>query len=389
VAAFLQTRATAQFRCLGDACEDTCCQGWGMQLSQETVDLYARDAPGLLDAVTSGEAEYIMKRDPATDYCVKFEGGWCQIHKEHGDSFLGDACHFYPRVTRALGDDRVMTMATSCPEAARLMLFSNSPFVLEPRADDRVPHAIKNYATAELRAEAMHTIHAAFMAHVANEQLAPAHALMQVMLAAQGLAPQNLAQWPEATAFYLGIAESRMPTPQANTVDMLHVLNALQGLVAASKARSKPKLMALLAAMADALGVRLDWEGLQVHSGASTQRQLQAMDNAWSLHAQALTPVLRRYVQAQLSQAFFPFSGFGATLVDRAIIIGARFATLRLALLSHAVMHGAPPDEVHTVRLVQTLSRFMDHLADPAFSMQIYNEVGWNNPARLYAVMGG
>ena len=69
-----------KFQCLGDKCEDTCCKGWGMQLDPVRKKLYEKEAPELMDAVTSGEAELIMKRDPETDYCVKFDDGWCSIH---------------------------------------------------------------------------------------------------------------------------------------------------------------------------------------------------------------------------------------------------------------------------------------------------------------------
>ena len=65
-----------KFQCLGDACPDTCCQGWGMQVDKAHIDLYAAKAPELLSAVTSGEADYVMRRDPATDHCIKFDQGW-------------------------------------------------------------------------------------------------------------------------------------------------------------------------------------------------------------------------------------------------------------------------------------------------------------------------
>src|ERR1043165_3275808 len=110
----IQTNAVARFSCLGADCPDTCCGGWGMQLTQETLEKYKQEAPELVDAVTSGEAELIMRRDPVTDTCVKFEQGWCSIHRDYGDAFLGDACHFFPRITRALGATILTTATLSC-----------------------------------------------------------------------------------------------------------------------------------------------------------------------------------------------------------------------------------------------------------------------------------
>src|SRR5579871_6894344 len=92
----------ARFSCLGADCEDTCCKGWGMQLDNATYERYRARSPELLEAVSGEEGQRIMRRDPKTDFCVKFDGGLCGIQKQHGENFLGDACYFYPRVTRRL-----------------------------------------------------------------------------------------------------------------------------------------------------------------------------------------------------------------------------------------------------------------------------------------------
>ena len=76
-----------------------------MQMDAVTLERYREKAPELLAAVESEpDGSHIMRKDPATGFCVKLEGGLCGIHKTHGETFLGDACYFYPRVTRALGD---------------------------------------------------------------------------------------------------------------------------------------------------------------------------------------------------------------------------------------------------------------------------------------------
>lgn len=99
------TAFVARFSCLGDKCEDTCCKSWSMQLDDVTFRKYESEAPELLDAVAQGhDGGHIMRRDKQTDFCVKFTDGLCGIHKDYGSDFLGDACHFFPRVTRQVGD---------------------------------------------------------------------------------------------------------------------------------------------------------------------------------------------------------------------------------------------------------------------------------------------
>src|SRR6185369_3566751 len=90
-----------QFRCVGAECVDTCCKGWNMQLGDKTRVMYEEKAPELLSAVAGEPGQYVMRRDPKTDYCVKFTGGLCGIQQQYGEAFLGEACYFYPRMTRA------------------------------------------------------------------------------------------------------------------------------------------------------------------------------------------------------------------------------------------------------------------------------------------------
>jgi len=44
--------------------------------------------------------------------------------------------------------------------------------------------------------------------------------------------------------------------------------------------------------------------------------------------------------------------------------------------------------EEELVRVIQGLSRFLDHLADPTLSIKIYQEVGWLREARLRSLIG-
>lgn len=387
---FNQTQATKAFQCLGDACEDTCCKGWGMQLSAQTVEKYEAEAPELLDAVSSGEAEFIMKRDPQTDYCVKFDAGWCGVHKTYGDSFLGDACHFFPRATRQLAQDiTLMTVAPSCPEALRRMLYDTTPFALTTREDIRVPHSVKTYTHGSLTSEAMLTIHQQFLDYAGDEAASPALQLMRMAEAVRGLAHIAAEQWPEAVGFYLKMADGRLPAAEPHPADFIRLLNALQGLIGASKATHRPRLMQTVETIAQALHVTLDWQTLTVAAAPDTIARQQEMQDAWDgYYGAQLEAVLRRYLQAQLSLGCFPFSGLGATAEERSLILALRFATAKLALMAECFIAEEVPSSETVVRILQSLSRFLDHLADPTFSLSIYKEVGWNQPARLRALLG-
>jgi hypothetical protein len=104
--------------------------------------------------------------------------------------------------------------------------------------------------------------------------------------------------------------------------------------------------------------------------------------------AAALDGTLKRWIAAQLSMASFPFAGFGGDVLERAIILAVRFATVKLALKAQVDENGVPPPPEKVVEVVQSIARFTDHLADPTFSIMAYNEVGWSKERRLRALVG-
>jgi lysine-N-methylase len=378
----IQTRAVERFQCLGGECPDTCCQGWGMQLTRETVALYQKEAPELMDAVTSGEAEFIMRRDPQTDQCVKLEGGWCGIHRARGDRFLGDACHFFPRITRALGETVHTTAAISCPETARLMLYSEDGFATTDREDIRAPYSLKDYLPEGMSAEQALAIHDAFLDVAGDPSRSPQRNLMCIGAIARAIALQPVAAWADAVPLYAMLAEGRLPAPQPVATDIFNLVHATHGLAMATAA-PRARLLSLIHAMADSVGASFDAAGNLQLAPDAAQRAIKCIH-----HMQAQEPVLgtvlRRYLQAQVSQAFLPFAGFGATLVDRATILGVRFATIRLGLATL----GLEPAPNEVAELVATLARFTDHLGDPTLSLRIYEETGWVREARLRALVG-
>jgi hypothetical protein len=356
-----------------------------MQLAPENIARYEAEAPALLESVTSGEAAFIMKRDPHTDYCVQFDAGWCRIHRDYGDAFLGDACHFYPRITRALNDVLVTSIALSCPEAARLSLCEEGGFSLGPREAQRQPFLLNNYLPGDVAPEAALATHERFLAEAANPAFTAERNLMRLSSVARALAHQPPAQWDDASRFYFTMAEGRLPQAEPSVHDPIHLVQALTGLVQASKATSRPALMALLARMQDAVGIAIADDGAMTVLPDAAERMLRLM-HCLRDAASTVQPVLMRYVQAQLSQALFPYAGLGNNVVERLTILAVRTATFKLAL-GAAAGEGAL-DDARIVDVAYTLSRFMDHLADATLSLAIYGETGWVREARLRGLLG-
>lgn len=385
------TAFVARFSCLGDKCEDTCCKSWSMQVDEATYSRYQSQAPELLDAVTTGhDGGHIMRRDPATDFCVKFADGLCGIHRDYGSDFLGDACHFYPRVTRRLADTTLMTATMSCPEIARLALFEDdSAFAFGEGAVDRVPDALKDYAPAGLDAEGARKIHEAFIASALDDSHSAAHNMARIVSVAHSLAAFGVESWRMAVPFYLKSAGERLPPAETSISDPFNLLHALMGIVAATGQQNRSRLLDTITDIERALLVELDWEAMGIRATGDSAAAFRAIESGWNAqYAAQFEPLLRRWLATQLSVSLFPFAGFGDTAAQRALLMGVRFATLRLALMSACHVAGKAVDESQAVRVVQSLSRVLDHLADPALSLKIYDEPGWLREARLRALMG-
>jgi hypothetical protein len=377
------------FRCLGDRCEDTCCQGWGMQVDDATYKLYQEQAPDLLNSVTAGEADHVMRRDPDTDYCVQFNHGWCRVHADRGTAFLGDACHFFPRVTRQLGTHTLMTAALSCPEVTRLVLAEEQtqPFATQQQDFDRLPYTLKNYLPEGMDAAAAWQLHQTFLQEIDNSAITAEHHLSRLFSISQSLDALDKQSWPVAVPFYFSHVESRLQKPEALVQDPFHLVNALIGLMGAARQSPRIRLMAIVQSLEQALALTVNWDSLTISLSPSSLSRWQEMQTRWQQVQAEQQPSLRRWLQAQLSIALFPFAGLGNALTERMGIIAVRFATVKLALMAHYYLTELLTRD-DKVRIIQSLSRFLDHLADPEFSLAIYNEMGWLRAPRLRALIG-
>jgi lysine-N-methylase len=136
-----------QFRCIGSACEDTCCGGWSVAVDQPAFEAYQGMAPGPLrtlilasvlqaderppDAADRKAQPFAIIRMNDSNVCPMLaEDRLCRIQKEHGEDLLSHTCATYPRIRVRSGDVEQTALSFSCPEAARLIL--THPDLLNP-----------------------------------------------------------------------------------------------------------------------------------------------------------------------------------------------------------------------------------------------------------------
>lgn len=385
----LRTNLISEFTCLVDKCEDTCCKHWSMQMDVATFDKYKKEAPELMDTVEPDhDGALIMRKDPNTGYCVKFDDGACGIHASYGENFLGDACYFYPRITRNVGENVIMTATMSCPEITRIALSSKEPFAFKVSDIPRFPEGIKDILPEGLSDEDAMAVHALFIEATQDDSVSAEKIFARINSVSRSLQKVDKKDWRGASSLYLRLADSSLPAPEENINDPFNLLHSVCGLVVASKKSIPPRLQKTIGEMEQALCVTLDWKNVLIHTSDKSLDAYHCLHAIWKEEMQEVyQPILRRWLGAQLSAATYPFAGLGDGLPDKATIIGVRLAIVRLALMSSYYVNNKNLPQEETIRIIQSLSRFLDHLATPSFSLDIYQETGWDKEKRMLGLL--
>lgn len=120
-----------RFQCIGSACEDTCCQGWGVPIDQTTYEKYRSTEflkphlGTLIQLNTTNPTTSDYARIPLTiqSACPFLDAErLCAIQKQLGQEMLSVTCATYPRAVSTNGSQAERALNLSCPEAARLTL---------------------------------------------------------------------------------------------------------------------------------------------------------------------------------------------------------------------------------------------------------------------------
>ncbi|HEY9062160.1 MAG TPA: flagellin lysine-N-methylase [Pseudobacteroides sp.] len=130
----LEPQYMKRFRCIGSACEDSCCKGWRVDIDHETYRKYKKVKDDELTAMF----ESYIHRNRADNHAdnnyakVKLiddakcpfltEESLCKIQLKRGEEYLSDVCATYPRNANIINNTLERSLTMSCPEAARIAL---------------------------------------------------------------------------------------------------------------------------------------------------------------------------------------------------------------------------------------------------------------------------
>ena len=131
----LMEHSMQSFKCIGSACEDTCCSVWNVTIDQETYRKYQKvrdpELKKLLNAnvtrnrSTPSENNYAKIRLTKDRLCpLLTEDNLCKVQAKLGSEYLSSVCAFYPRFENMVNGVVEKSLVVSCPEAARHVLLN-------------------------------------------------------------------------------------------------------------------------------------------------------------------------------------------------------------------------------------------------------------------------
>ncbi len=125
-----------RFKCIGSACEDTCCAGWTVFVDEAAYRKYTGleagplrtsadkwiEAPAQGREGASATAFATIRMLPSGECPFLTPEHLCRVQAEKGAGYLCEVCARYPRMPHHVDGLEDTTLSLSCPEAARLVL---------------------------------------------------------------------------------------------------------------------------------------------------------------------------------------------------------------------------------------------------------------------------
>ncbi|MBQ7497353.1 MAG: flagellin lysine-N-methylase [Selenomonas sp.] len=132
-----------KFICDGQRCGAQCCQLWTVFVDEETYEKYGALPADEREALRShlkeepeGEEKYAWDFGEGKVCHFLREDSLCGVQRELGEEFLGNTCAIYPRKPVDIGGSFQMSLSLSCPLAAELALFRDTPVEFKWRERD-------------------------------------------------------------------------------------------------------------------------------------------------------------------------------------------------------------------------------------------------------------
>lgn len=133
----------SRFRCVAEACPDSCCHGWAVAVDEGSAAFY-RCLPGALGDtlrahLTEEDGDTILSLTEQGRCPMWQQDGLCRLQCELGEEALCQTCRDFPRLRHDYGSFVELGLELSCPEAARLILSGGHAWVRQTVSGGETP----------------------------------------------------------------------------------------------------------------------------------------------------------------------------------------------------------------------------------------------------------
>ena len=369
----------SQFTCDAGRCLRDCCSRYSkIGVDPKILERFQAQAPELLQYVQrSGARSYMRNHEKR---CCMFKDQRCEIQRRFGIHLLPEPCFTYPRRHLRLGDEVYITAHLCCSEAARLQLFAADPFRWEPVTLTRVPLQLRDPAFRDFNGPGVEDyleIHQRIMGLMEEERFNSEEVLCRLLMLGRMLDSVPKTEWPARFGGILASLDSK--------VDAL----IERGLTGKRRQRLYDFLILLLAITNDDREEEFDQILQSVSQRALQEPNQPAFREIWRREFKDARAdrVLKRYLQAKLSESLFPVITWGRCCTDM-MLAACAYTCVRLAFVTHQQALGGCAAKEEMCEAVRIISGIEGGLWGKKNALVDYlRRVGWFDLESIAALL--
>ncbi len=374
------------FRCIGPACEDSCCEEWTVHVDRSTFEKYQNLPAGPLRMILSenilripeqkqpkggsSAATFAQIRMNDSRKCPLLSAeGLCRIQVEHGAELLPGTCANYPRVTYCIDGVTEKALSLSCPEAARLVLL-NPQLRTGASHDGGMPVEGDRSHRGDLFLPWFWSLRNIALALVRNRAYPVWQRLFLLGLLGRrfdAIAPEERQEKVSSLLadFEANIASGNLQAPMnalpVNHAQQLDLVLLLAGMLL-RHSHIRPRFMECIQAFTQGIG---NGPGATLES--LTAGYATAHDRYYAPFFQNQPHILENYLINTMFRCRFPFGRDWAqtaatpSMTRESTLLTAQFALMKGLLIGVAGFHRDEFSAAHVVHTVQAASKHFEH----------------------------
>lgn len=377
----LQPQYVGYFKCIGSACEDSCCIGWRVDIDKETYQKYRQCTNEQLrlqmnvavkrNRTNALQGNYAKIKHDTKGACPFIdEDKLCTIQRKLGEEYLSIACTVYPRITNIINNIMERSLSMSCPEATRRALLNPKLMEFDEMVEDTAvrfnPGLELNTSdfTSTQRPEKYFWELRFFIISLLQDR---SYKLWQ-RLVILGLFCKNLTKLvgdcavqeiPKLITTYMNYLEQNSFRAELDSIPTeLTIQMSLMKALADQSFLTNINNQRFLKCFEEFL------QGIQCTEEAKkeemTVQYSQAHNKYYQPFMQQHEYILENYIINYVFMKLFPFNG-EKHVFDSFILLTVHYAMIKMFLIGMAGYHKEDFSTVHVIKLIQSFGRVIEH----------------------------